>query len=72
MVGLRARRASHHYRGGECIDVSCGAAHTIVVDNNGFVSGCGWNEWGQATGRMKLFECVAFDTGPVQGPVLCH
>ncbi|CAH0364423.1 unnamed protein product [Pelagomonas calceolata] len=39
--------------GGECIDVSCGAAHTIVVDNNGFVSGCGWNEWGQATGRMN-------------------
>ena len=23
------------------------------MDNNGFVSGCGWNEWGQATGRMN-------------------
>ena len=38
--------------GGEC-GCKCGAAHTIVVDNNGFVSGCGWNEWGQATGRMN-------------------
>ena len=57
--------------GGECVDVSCGAAHTIVVDNNGFVSGCGWNEWGQATGRMNA-SSVAFNTSSVQGPVLCH
>ena len=40
--------------GGACVDVACGNAHTIVADVNGFVSGCGWNEWGQASGRTTL------------------
>ena len=43
-VSLKAHRV---------VQVSCGAAHTVVVDTNGFVSGCGWNEWGQASGRMN-------------------
>ena len=36
------------------VEVACGASHTLFLDSEGIVYGCGWNDYGQVCDPMSM------------------